>query len=786
MEKKTKIRVLTKVLAISVSLLGTNAFAQTWLIDFGATNSWRGASQVGADANGNQWNSIVPYNYISGLKTITGTASTIDYAPPTGIAVDSYNGPLGTSVSNPLTTGQVDAVVIDSAALGILGGSKAAAADFMSSSGANRNFQLKWLNTSLTYDASFYGAHKFPVGGENTVVRAFSDGSYTNQVASASMNVGGGGNYNSNTTVSLTNLRPTSTDGLGRQLSFQFGTPSGTNNGYLNAMSLYGYLGYRDGTTVTLSAGSSYVANGTYANSDSRSVDTVLGGGTTVNVNHASGIYYNSTLIMTNGGGTINAGTNFSAYALRGSGNLAVGGGSQFSITHAGTYTGTLTLTNGNLNLTAANALGSGNLDLRGGTLYVTDAAALGSGTLTVSEGITTLNNAFSLSALTGNNAINFSGGAATLQVNGYGEILNLGTGNVVVSGFNNLNAWGGGMQLNGVISGSGTINWYGSGTLALGGANTFSGTVTANANKGTLKLTHTDALMNATLNKGTNQTLVFGVAGTNTYKLGGLSGVGDLDMGGNRFAITSSATNTFSGNLAGMNGLVFNGSGTQILDGTISYTGITQVNGGVLRLVKAGFTADLGVATLSISPTSQTPTNGSTFVILNGPTDGNRAVTFSPALDSGLAASFDPGTSTVIVQSTGPTFSGWAGAVAMDSDGDGNGMTALLEYAFGANAPGQMDPNLKPSIEITNVGGGNQLELTYYVRKGDASLQVEPQSNQDLSMPNDWTNNPAVISVSTNPATFNNGNGDSVEQRTARVGLDGTRKFLRLKVSHP
>ena len=60
-------------------------------------------------------------------------------------------------------------------------------------------------------------------------------------------------------------------------------------------MSLYGYLGYRDGSTVTLSAGSSYVANGTYANSDSRSVDTVIGGGTTVNVNHASGIYYNST-----------------------------------------------------------------------------------------------------------------------------------------------------------------------------------------------------------------------------------------------------------------------------------------------------------------------------------------------------------------------------------------------------------------------------------------------------------------------------------------------------------
>jgi autotransporter-associated beta strand protein len=620
MENKKSIRILTKILAISVSLVGTNAFSQTWLIDFGATNSWRGASQVGADANGNQWNSIVPYNYISGLKTIAGTASTIDYAPPTGIAVDSYNGPLGASVSNPLTTAQVDAVVIDSAALGILGGSKAAAADYMSSSGANRNFQLKWLNTSLTYDASFYGAHKFPTGGENTVVRAFSDGSYTNQVASVSMNVGGGGNYNFNTTVSLTNLRPTSTDGLGRQLSFQFGTPSGTNNGYLNAMSLYGYLGYRDGSTVTLSAGSSYVANGTYANSDVRSVDTVLGGGTTVNVNHASGIYYNSTLIMTNGGGTINAGTNFSAYALRGSGNLALGGGSQFSITHAGTYTGTLTLTNGNLNLTAANALGSGNLNLQGGTLQISDAAALGSGAVTVVGGTTTLNNASALSALTGNNAINLNGGGATLQVNGYGQVLNLGTGNVTVTGFNNLNAWSGGMKFDGVISGSGTMNWYGGGSLVLGGSNSFSGTMTASGNSGTLVLANLDALKSATLNKGANHTVSFGVVGNNTYNLSSLTGAGDINLGGNSLNITNGAS--YSGNLSGTGQLRLAGETT--LSGSNSFSGGVEAVSGQLNINSA---SALGTGTLTLRNGAQfrnssgaaLTNSGNNAVILNG-----------------------------------------------------------------------------------------------------------------------------------------------------------------------
>ena len=620
MENKKSIRILTNIVAISFSLIGTNAFAQTWLIDFGATNSYRGASQVGADANGNQWNSVVPNWYVSALKTVTGASSTVDFAPPSGVGIDSFNGPLGGNVSNPLTAAQVDAIVIDSGALGILGGSKAAAADYMSSSGANRNFQIKWLNTSLTYDASFYGAHKFPVGGENTVVRAFSDGTYATQVASASMNVGGGGNYNSNTTVSLTNLRPTSTDGLGRQLSFQFGTSSGTNSGYLNAMSLYGYLGYRDGSAVTLSAGSSYVANGTYANSDSRSVDTVIGGGTTVNVNHASGIYYNSTLIMTNGGGTINAGTNFSAYALQGSGNLALGGGSQFSITQAGTYTGTLTLTNGNLNLAAANALGSGNLNLQGGTLQISDAAALGSGAVTVAGGTTTLNNASALSALTGNNAINLNGGGATLQVNGYGQVLNLGTGNVTVTGFNNLNAWSGGMKFDGIISGSGTINWYGGGSLVLGGSNSFSGTMTASGNNGTLVLANLDALKSATLNKGANHTVSFGVVGNNTYNLSSLTGAGDINLGGNSLNITNGAS--YSGNLSGTGRLRVAGETT--LSGSNSFSGGVEAVSGQLNINSA---SALGTGTLTLRDGAQfrnssgaaLTNSGNNAVILNG-----------------------------------------------------------------------------------------------------------------------------------------------------------------------
>jgi len=58
----------------------------------------------------------------------------------------------------------------------------------------------------------------------------------------------------------------------------------------------------------------------------------------------------------------------------------------------------------------------------------------------------------------------------------------------VAVTGNNNINAWSGGMEFDGVISGSGQLNWYGAGSLTLNGANTYSGgTTISGANGGTV-----------------------------------------------------------------------------------------------------------------------------------------------------------------------------------------------------------------------------------------------------------------------------------------------------------
>jgi autotransporter-associated beta strand protein len=609
-------------LAFLVSLAVNDARAQTVLIDLGNVSSFRGASQVGADDNGNFWTSVWSGAFYSDVVDLTGTATTLDFGfSGSPLGTDSFNGPAG-ATTNPITPTQVDNTVINSSALGLLGGSKAAAFDYYTDS----KFVLQGLNSSLTYDLTLFGSHKF---NANNVTRytTYTDNTFATTVSSTTLTVGVGSAHNQGNVAALNAMAPQT----GNTLYVGFAGDGGTGVGYLNSLSLYGYLGFLGGGTNTLNSGSTYVPIGNYPNGDSRSVDTVIGTGTTVEVNNASGIYFNSTLVMTNGGGTIDRGVNFTIYALTGAGNLALTGANGLTISKGGSYSGTMTMTGGSLTLNSNGGLGTGNLVLNGGSLVVNAAQGLGTGTITVASGTTTLNNSSALSALTGNNNYVLQGGGATFQVWGNGQNLNLGTGSVGVTGFNNLNAFDGGMQWNGVISGSGTLNWYGSGSLTLGGANTFSGTLIATANGGSVVLSNLNALQNATLNMGTNQTLVFGVAGANTYNVGALTSTNpasSINLGANTMnAGGNNATTTYAGSVSGTGGLTKSGTGTLKLTGSNTVTGVTTVAGGTLELDTVGGDALSGTtnvavnaaATLLISQTSQV--NDGAAITLSGGT---------------------------------------------------------------------------------------------------------------------------------------------------------------------
>jgi hypothetical protein len=129
-------------------------------------------------------------------------------------------------------------------------------------------------------------------------------------------------------------------------------------------------------------------------------------------------------------------------------------------------------------------------------------------------------------------------------------------------------------------------------------------------------------------------------------------------------------------------------------------------------------------------------------------------------------------------------TFSSWAtaagqGSIALTNDADGNGLTALLEYAYGAAGPGSISRSLLPASSTTNSGGTNRLVLTYYARTN--GVTVAPEVNSSLGT-NGWGTN-GISHTLVGTVTTNN---TTLEQRQASVPVDGSRKFLRLRATAP
>ncbi|NDA26598.1 MAG: hypothetical protein EBZ05_07140, partial [Verrucomicrobia bacterium] len=120
-------------------------------------------------------------------------------------------------------------------------------------------------------------------------------------------------------------------------------------------------------------------------------------------------------------------------------------------------------------------------------------------------------------------------------------------------------------------------------------------------------------------------------------------------------------------------------------------------------------------------------------------------------------------------------TFAGEFGGVAPESDSDRDGISALLEYAFGG-ATNRNDADRMPQAASSN----NELSLTYFARTNDTNLSIVPERTTDLSSTNSWTN--TGITVSSLGTT--NIRGTDFERRKAALSTtNSVRQFLRLKV---
>ncbi|MCE5279359.1 MAG: autotransporter-associated beta strand repeat-containing protein [Planctomycetaceae bacterium] len=243
---------------------------------------------------------------------------------------------------------------------------------------------------------------------------------------------------------------------------------------------------------------------------------------------------------------------------LAGTGTLTKSGAGVLTFNNANTYGGLTTISAGTLAYGVDNALGAGAVTINGatavlamddysdsvGTVTLTAGAVTGTGTLT-STGVFTMNNAAATSASV-------------------------------------------------ILAGNVALNKSAAGTLTLSGANTYSGLTTISA--GTLVLAGSGTLGNGSSTNGLTMSGGALDLGTFSRTVGALTitgapASGDTIYNGSLTGTSYTATNAagtaiVSANLLanGSIGLSKSGAGTLSLSGSNTYTGVTNVTGGVLR----------------------------------------------------------------------------------------------------------------------------------------------------------------------------------------------------------
>lgn len=218
--------------------LSVMAHGELFLIDFGTSASFRGASVTSPDVYGRTWNGFAPGDFLSNLVNSSNRVSTFDLSFTTALATDSYNGPAGVTTQPP-TPAELAATVFDADALGELGVTNAVFDYIEAATNTPARMVLSQLDPSQTYAFTFYASRKYPVGevagdeASRTTVFSVTTSNGT-VLASTSLVVGAFGDHNSNAVVTLSGLSPD----LYNRIYVTFGGLTTSNAGYLNALKM--------------------------------------------------------------------------------------------------------------------------------------------------------------------------------------------------------------------------------------------------------------------------------------------------------------------------------------------------------------------------------------------------------------------------------------------------------------------------------------------------------------------------------------------------------------------
>lgn len=510
--------------------------------------------------------------------------------------------------------------------------------------------------------------------GDTTVSGVASGSGSITKSGSGTLTLSGVNSYSGLTTISTGVLNIQNASALGT-------TAAGTSVTSGAALQIQGGITVgSEALTLNGSGISNYGALRNISGNNSIAGAITLGSASTV---------YSSAGTLTLSGGITNGGF---AVTFGGSGN----------ITESGVISGTGALIkndSGTLNLTGVNTF-SGGSTLNGGTVIVYGSS------LGASTGAATINSATLEIAATVTSARNFTLGSAASTVMVDPTLI---------------------FTANGVFSGTGALNKTGTGTLVLGGANTYTGAT--NINAGTLR--------EGTANVITDTSAVTVATGA-TYDLnsfsetiGSLAGGGTVTSGAaGALTLTAGGDNTstlFSGVLQdGSAAISFTkaGTGTLTLTGANTYSGATTISGGILTADSIsgnalGSTSSITVnsgGTLLLGGTNDQINNAATVTLAGGTLNkgngsegtassvGLGALTLTASgshIDFGTGtvgvltfASFTPGAYTFIIDN-------WTGTVATQ----GSGSTDRLIF----NADQSLNLN---SFNFTGYSGAIEFDL--------------------------------------------------------------------------
>ena len=481
-------------------------------------------------------------------------------------------------------------------------------------------------------------------------------------------------------------------------------------------------------------------------------------------------IVFNSNrgILLGSGGGTLDTNSFTGTYGgvISGSGSLTKSGAGTLVLNSANTYSGVTNVTAGTLSVQHNLALGS----TAGGTVVTSGAKLeLRNGVTVTGEGLITP----SLSSAAGTNTWAGTvqaaiGSPMTFESEAGSHLIISGAVNAAdtVATQHTFNLIGDGTgEISGSISNALSLVKNGTGTWTLSGNNTSSGAVTLT--QGTLVMGNSGALnaatpVGVTFSSNTNaKTLRLNGYSVTVNGLGAANGTNTLTENGAAtdavLTIRNTSSSTYAGVLADGSGggrlsLVKEGSGTEVLTGTNTYTGSTAVNQGTLELSFSAASAPasnilhsssalkLGGGTLLLSGGSTTANsqslNGlevvggsSTLSLVRNATVQNLALNLGAIthtggsvnfiLPSGVQSSVN-GIITTTANNASGILGAWAtvgGTAWAANDGSGNiiaytGYTDITNFGSGAGSIGPIPNSATANVRIINGGVSGNITL--------------------------------------------------------------------------